>query len=538
MLRTVATVVLLVSALGGSGCDRDAGNEQEQTASTGGEPDVRSPQTDDAEAEADTRSDEQLLAPRDVRLGEGGATLGPDGGTIVAGDCRLEVPGRALDSPAVIQIGCTAVDSIDHELPRGRILAAGHSNPENLGLNRVAKFFVPLQFDIPDAYRETEFELLSWHDGLGAWLTASYGYLVEDSDTVRFLTDHIGPFIVRARPRWSEQRKQQCDVRTLNLGESIPADEGATVGVTKLGEKLSRSQAFARLTDVRTLSLPDHLAFKNEEEEDRHGRVHADERNHRDEDYLMEPSVAEDLMRLTDLVEAEWRTVFTDEPGYDLRVTEAYDSLGEHRDVSTHYQGRALDLTLNPVPKATLRIRRAFYGRLTSLSHCAGFDYSYFENRYHVHVSNRASRLAMLVERKDSGERHLVLDSLAHPDALRVVNVKIPESAVALRWSTNERLELLDDDGRTVLSIEPESGQLLGSLDGESGGEKSSDTLRILGNRTIELVDGTPFLTYANGRFSPGTRDADGTELYFESPLQLFNPDQRDRVIDFAFRQR
>jgi hypothetical protein len=105
------------------------------------------------------------------------------------------------------------------------------------------------------------------------------------------------------------------------------------------------------------------------------------------EDILMHPAMLLPLSRLNHLVQTEWDGAF------QLRVTDAYDSLLEHDPpdsepatrYSLHYEGRAIDLTLWPVDQSR-------YGRLCALAHCAGFDWVLNEGT-HCHASMQANSL-------------------------------------------------------------------------------------------------------------------------------------------------
>lgn len=92
-------------------------------------------------------------------------------------------------------------------------------------------------------------------------------------------------------------------------------------------------------------------------------------------DRLMTPRLRSRLHRLARMVQKQWS-------GVSLRVTEAWDDQGEHGDKSLHYEGRAADLTTSDRDSKKL-------GRVAALALDAGFDWVYFENDSHVHVSVR-----------------------------------------------------------------------------------------------------------------------------------------------------
>ena len=101
------------------------------------------------------------------------------------------------------------------------------------------------------------------------------------------------------------------------------------------------------------------IVFKNEE--------------HTGADRMMTPRLSDRLDKLATLVAAEWS-------GMKLRITEAWDEDNEHSGASLHYEGRAADLTTSPLDPGKL-------GRLARLAVNAGFDWVFYENNAHVHVS-------------------------------------------------------------------------------------------------------------------------------------------------------
>jgi hypothetical protein len=90
-------------------------------------------------------------------------------------------------------------------------------------------------------------------------------------------------------------------------------------------------------------------------------------------DRLMTPKLRKNLLQLSKLVTQTW-------PKLELRVTEAWDDRREHGQGSVHYEGRAADITTSDQDPQKL-------GTLAALAVRAGFDWVFYENAAHVHVS-------------------------------------------------------------------------------------------------------------------------------------------------------
>jgi hypothetical protein len=144
-------------------------------------------------------------------------------------------------------------------------------------------------------------------------------------------------------------------VGVLKKGQRVPDEREAAV-CGPIRKKIKRTDPeFEKL--VRNDNAK--IVFKNEEGTGA--------------DRVMSVRLRDKLNILADLVAAEW-------PGFRLRVTEAWDEDDEHTCTSLHFEGRAADLTTWPVDSTKL-------GRLGRLAVNAGFDWVWYENSAHIHVS-------------------------------------------------------------------------------------------------------------------------------------------------------
>jgi hypothetical protein len=141
----------------------------------------------------------------------------------------------------------------------------------------------------------------------------------------------------------------------LTLGQKVPSKNETDVVGAIAGKIVRGTPDFAALEKNTNADIE----FKDEEGTDA--------------DRMMTVKLRDKLAALAPLVKAEW-------PGKKLRVTEAWDESNEHAASSTHYEGRAADLTVSDKDSAKL-------GRLGQLAVDAGLDWVFYENSAHVHVS-------------------------------------------------------------------------------------------------------------------------------------------------------
>jgi hypothetical protein len=151
--------------------------------------------------------------------------------------------------------------------------------------------------------------------------------------------------------------------KVLKIGQKVPnRPESEVVG--RLMKKIKRNSL-----DFNFLVYNDdpNIIFKNEEKDQPQSEA----------DRLMSPRLREKLSILATLVVREYKDTV---PELRLRVTESWDENDEHHKNSVHYEGRAADITTSDKDLNK-------YGRLAALAVEAGFDWVYYENKEHIHVS-------------------------------------------------------------------------------------------------------------------------------------------------------
>ncbi len=451
-------------------------------------------------------------------------SLGTGGGTLVAGELSLAIPDGALPEETLIEIEVMAApEELGRDLPGSLALGVYRGSPWNPQLSRAARLTVPLLRELPQG---TSVELLAWQPQMRAFIVAGYARVDATGRQATFPVRQLGDMLVRATPVQSETATVACPVDAYTLHDAWPiASEDNAVRLTEVDDRYPRELAFSLLSDFRLSPAFGLIDFKNEEVVNGSAFA-ADERNHQDEDYLMDPNAAAALTALAALVAHEWVDPLSGEPAVRVRVTEAFDSLIEHSARSTHYQGRAIDLTVSPVPAADGASRRAWYGRLSALAQCAGFDWVLFENNAHVHASVVGTELAFVTS--DGTAMAAATSTLRRPRELHATSrrwAEAPGETVDVSWQGGDAFQLVNHP------VRPE---------GDAQGEADSDValashVTVDGLRRVVVRDGRAYLLNTAPVPPLGSVNADGTPVDVEYPLPLSPPGTN--VVSASFRE-
>jgi hypothetical protein len=469
------------------------------------------------------------IVPKPVEVASAAAPIGTQGGAIVAGAMTVNVPPNAIAAPIVLSAEVLASpEELERDLPQQTLLGAYRAGPWNPPYNRAVDVEIPLAFSVPPG---TELELLGWQPAMRAFIVIGREPADATGTKALFHVRQLGDMVVRAAPIQAAEAVSDCMGTSLRLEQAWPGpSEDNVTGLTPPEGRVARELAFSVLTDARLTPIVERVEFKNEEIVDSTA-TRRNELDHRDEDYLLDPNAAASLEVLGHLVEREWIDPLSGRPAYRVRVTESYDALIEHSQQSTHYQGRAVDLTLSPVPAANGDDRRELYGRLSRLAVCAGFDYVLFENMAHVHVSVVPSRIAAVVRGADGTYRIATARLTRLGDWSIAVNALAPVAGEvgALVWDdAGFRIGVGEGESERWFSVAPDG--LLAPSAGESRGESLSADWA----RRIVTQDGRGWLTYARAVVPIGSLNADGRPVHVEYPA-AFGPDG-ERVVAAAFR--
>lgn len=408
--RALLFASLIVSACGGKE-DSTSSPEQTLVAVEMTDEPLQSP-VEEAPVEPIGRQLLPIPPTRSFTEGEGGATVHRNEAVIVAGDMKLEIRANSSKKEQIISIRTMTPETLNRPMPSGLIVAAAQGTPHEPQLVPVARWHVPLMYQLEP---RTELEALGWNPHLNSWAILGTASVNAAGTHAVFMTMMLGDVVFRVKPVRDQAVVDRCDGPNFRFKEEWPTNEVNAVGLTPVTERVARPEAFAFMSDFRIHESYDNVSFKNEEEQGAWHRNAVRGQSYRDEDYLMDPNAESAVTILQKLVADEWYDPYTGEAAMQVRLTEAYDSMVEHSQQSTHYQGRGIDLTLTPVPAPGAQSRRFWYGRLSRLSVCAGFDYVFYENNLHVHASVHPTRVAALVS-DDDGKFGVMYGNLWSPE--------------------------------------------------------------------------------------------------------------------------
>ncbi len=465
----------------------------------------------------------RTVAATGLEEAEGSGLVGAGAGTLRAGELTLDLPAGALSDGVSVTMKLYADPTrIERDVQFGGAVGGGHLEPWDPGFTRAVTLTIPLWERVEPG---AQLELLGWQPAMLSWLVIGVGTASSDGASATFTVRQLGEVVVRHRPESDPEGALRCPGVNVALRRSLPpAGEDETVGLVDPAARVPRDAAFSVLSDFRLSSLLASVDFKNEEVRENHG-THRRETAHIDEDFLMDPNVAAATAALARLVEQEWRDPLTGEPAFRLRITEAYDALIEHSQRSSHYQGRAADLTLSPVPAANGEERRAMYGRLARLASCAGFDWSLFENEFHVHASVVPTRVALVLENPE-GDRVVATAPLHDLRQIRErAGVVVPPGAWSdFVWSAHGTFEFP--------GAAPARAPDFAALDGRP----RDAALSVDGLRRLAIYDGRAWIVSSAGPPPGCTSDCEApVDVRHPLPVPLPPGQVEARVIDAAF---
>lgn len=528
-MRFLAIFLILLAMVNGcSSSDREP-TPAEVVAVDTQTKDAAAPAVAEAEQEDEKPRYEPIPDRHDFTPGSGGATVHANAATIVAGDMRLEVRPNSLKEPQVVQIATKRPEDLDLSMPPGLMVGAASGSPRDAGFLPVAHWHIPLSYVLEPG---TTLEVLSWHPQLKTWLNLGDAQVAANGTHAVFFTMVMGDVVLRKKPiRAFEKEEDLCPGPRFKLREEWPGKEDMTVGLSTEETRIPREQAFRYLTDYRLGNGLAQCIFKNEETLGLWHRNAVAGQSYVDEDFLMDPNAAAALQLLETLVAHEWIDPYTGEPAVQIRVTEAYDSLIEHSKASSHYHGRALDLTFSPVPPPGAVPRRQYYGRLARLAVCAGFDYVLFEDNFHVHASVLGTKVAVLVQ--DSDKKYGVLSGdLAAPERWKLHPYRWTDDEfkpVNIVWGGWNTLEIRDAKNQALILRRGEQG----ATQQAAGSDAPIRTHRI-GTQELRVAADQLYLVNTEGRPTIGSGSENHAPVAVPTPVQF--PLQEWRVVDASMR--
>ena len=361
-------------------------------------------------------------------------TIPTTGGVIETGGFKVMIPG--LEEEVEAQWIPLSETAVWEPRPLSVVISAAELRPLYTTTEEMMEVTLPLRREVALG---TRLQLLSYNRSMESFFVVDENRVHEEG-TITFRTNMFSQLAVIAKP---ELGVTDCPGDPLRVRERVPnLDESLVVGDVPIESRIPRETAFSVLADMRFVPGSNIIVFKNEER-------HASPPLFHDEDYLVDPRLAGPLVELARDVLAQWVDPIGGGPAFRLRVTDAYDSMIEHSVHSNHYRGRAVDLTLSPVPAAHRPSRAHYYGHLARLSVCAGFDFVHFENQHHIHASSEETRVAFLEERPNGASIVSTgIDGTGRVEFRTVLGYPLSSfDVVGLRFDDSGLLEVTGDFG-------------------------------------------------------------------------------------------
>lgn len=192
----------------------------------------------------------------------------------------------------------------------------------------------------------------------------------------------------------------------LTFRQHIPNISETTIGASGPAEgKITRTDK--KFKDL-VVNYNTEIVFKNEE--------------HSNADRTMSKRCKDRLDTLAILVGNHW-------PGVKLRVTDSWDEDGKHGDRSLHFEGRAVDITTDDRDLTK-------YGMLARLAVEAGFDWVFYESKYHIHASVIADDSEATIDSGCfPGESTVMMED---GEELRMADLKVGDKILTIDRVTGE----------------------------------------------------------------------------------------------------
>ncbi len=230
------------------------------------------------------------------------------------------------------------------------------------------------------------------------WVLLGYG-IVFGFSANRMLSSIAEGVLARIeavlKAKEAQQRAQaglRGGIRTEAATWGGPADASAAAPEAAAWRDLNPGEHFPAIAEVAACGAMvakiarDTPAFGTLKKNDNADIVFKDEEG-TGADRMMSTRLFDRINTLSGKVRARWTDA--GQPVYKLRVVEAWDENNEHGLNSLHYEGRAADLTLWDIQRGQPDTSQL--GALTGLAIDAGFDWVFYEDSSHIHVSCKRS---------------------------------------------------------------------------------------------------------------------------------------------------